>query len=413
MPTVFFSWQSDRGNTDKNFIERALESAIKRISNDLEIAEDSRDPLQLDKDTLCASGSPNIFDTIRKKIDSAAVFVADLTFISKRPRGEPSPNPNVLIEYGYAMKSLSSARIIGVMNSSYGEPSRNTLPFDLASYRFPITYELSENASDQERNTAREKLAAILERAVRDVLGSDEYKASLPKPEPPPPVKYREPQQGRARFWSKGEPVGNASDQLGVLLGLPGVPLEIADGPAIWLRVMPERPISTPLNMSTLWTLIPELSSASFYRSYSTYSKFIRGTDGVGLCNPFDSEPSPSLVYLFTDAEIWLIDTYTLRAMPKILSLEEDKLCETLTLLTRFLAERLKVAPPYRFVVGVEGVKGRSRLGPNCGLRGACATDLIEVVGTRNAGGDAGTALEPFFAKVAEQCGVSRRPFPS
>ncbi len=60
MPTVFFSWQSDRGNTDKNFIERALEAAIKRISSDFEIAEDPRDPLALDKDTQGVPASPNI-----------------------------------------------------------------------------------------------------------------------------------------------------------------------------------------------------------------------------------------------------------------------------------------------------------------------------------------------------------------
>ena len=182
MPTIFFSWQSDRGNTDKNFIEKALATAIKRISAGLEIAEDPRDPLELDKDTQGFSGSPNIFDTIRKKIDTAAVFVADLTFVSRRPKGEPSPNPNVLLEYGYALKSLSSARIIGVMNTIHGKPSRETLPFDLASYRFPITYELAEDASQDNRKAEREKLAAILERAIRDVIASQEYKDSLPKP---------------------------------------------------------------------------------------------------------------------------------------------------------------------------------------------------------------------------------------
>src|SRR5258708_1432270 len=105
---VFFSWQSDRSSREgKNFIERALEIATKRISKDLQIEEDPRDPLKLDKDTLDVPGSPPIFDTIRKKIDRSAVFVADLTFVSKRPSGEPSPNPNVLIEYGYALKSLT------------------------------------------------------------------------------------------------------------------------------------------------------------------------------------------------------------------------------------------------------------------------------------------------------------------
>jgi len=174
MPTVFFSWQSDRGNAEKNFIERALETAIKRIYKDLEIAEDPRDPIELDKDTQGVPGSPNIFDTIRKKIDTTAVFVADLTFVSTRPKGEPSPNPNVLIEYGYALKSLSAARIIGVMNEAHGEPSRETLPFDLASYRFPIAYRLEEGASEEDRKAARERLSTsnIISCPVVTVSGS-------------------------------------------------------------------------------------------------------------------------------------------------------------------------------------------------------------------------------------------------
>src|SRR5271170_2987633 len=120
MPTVFFSWQSDRGGKDRNFIERALEIATLRISQDLEVDEDPRDRVELDRDTQGVPGSPQIFDTIRKKIEAAAAFVADLTFVSTRPNGDPSPNPKVLIEYGYALKALTTNRIIGVMNATFG-----------------------------------------------------------------------------------------------------------------------------------------------------------------------------------------------------------------------------------------------------------------------------------------------------
>lgn len=312
------------GNSDKNFIERALQTATRRISKDLEIAEDPRDPLELDKDTQGISGSPNIFDAIRRKIDDAAVFVADLTFVSNRPRGEPSPNPNVLLEYGYALKSLSSARIVGVMNSTHSKPSRESLPFDLASYRFPITYKLAEGASDDDRRTVREQLAAILEKAILDVLASQENRESLPKPEPPPPVKYREPQQGRARFWRKGEVVGYANNPLHAFQGRPDMPVEIADGPTIWLRIMPERPIARRFDINTLKNLIPPLAFASLYSSYSNSLQF-RGADGVGLCTPLNPEPSPSMVYVFTDAEIWVLDTYPFQALPNVLSLEENE----------------------------------------------------------------------------------------
>jgi len=405
MPTVFFSWQSDRGNTEKNFIERALETAIKRISRDFDIAEDPRDPLALDKDTQGVPGSPNIFDTIRKKIDAAAVFVADLTFVSTRPKGDPSPNPNVLIEYGYALKSLSATRIIGVMNEAYGGPSRESLPFDLASYRYPIAYRLEEGASDEDRKTAREQFVTKFERAIRTVLESDEYKSSLP------PVKYREPLQGRARFWAKGDPVGYVYDPLNTFQGREDVPVKIANGDAIWLRLMPERPIAQRFPIAELKKLIQPLSQTPLYTAYSNTLSF-RGAEGAGLCTPLIEEPSPALVFVFTDAEIWTLDTFRLKRLPNILSLEEKGLSETLNIFARFLDETLKVPPPYRWVVGVEGVKGRSLPGNNYGVRGPCFADLIERRGTFKPGDNAAAALEPFFATVFEQCGATRPSSP-
>lgn len=89
MPTIFFSWQSDAANADKNFIAKALQAAIKQISKDLELDEDPRDPLELDKHTKGVPGSPKTFDTIVAKIERSAVFVADLTFVASRPKGEP------------------------------------------------------------------------------------------------------------------------------------------------------------------------------------------------------------------------------------------------------------------------------------------------------------------------------------
>jgi hypothetical protein len=45
----------------------------------------------------------------------------------------------------------------------------------------------------------------------------------------------------------------------------------------------------------------------------------------------------------------------------------------------------------------------RSLPGTNYGVRGACASDLIEYEGVINATDDSAVALEPFFAQVFEQ----------
>jgi hypothetical protein len=88
--TVFFSWQSDRqSKTCRNFIEDALEKAVKSISNNLVVDE----PIRVDKDTEGVSGTPPIFETIRQKIEAAATVVSDVTFVAKRSNGDPTP-PN-------------------------------------------------------------------------------------------------------------------------------------------------------------------------------------------------------------------------------------------------------------------------------------------------------------------------------
>ena len=89
-------------------------------------------------------GSPDITNTILRKIDECDVFIGDLTFVSKSESGRYFPNPNVLIELGYALKSLSDGRLINVMNTAFGEPEGN-LPFDLAHKRWPLQYALSSD----------------------------------------------------------------------------------------------------------------------------------------------------------------------------------------------------------------------------------------------------------------------------
>ena len=109
----------------------------------------------------------------------ALAFVADLTFTGTRPDGRLTPNPNVLIEYGWVLKTLGYSQVLAVMNAAYGTPTRESLPFDLASLRFPIVYELPEDASESVRRTERDQLARKIETALRTVFESEEFKAKV------------------------------------------------------------------------------------------------------------------------------------------------------------------------------------------------------------------------------------------
>jgi hypothetical protein len=140
MKRVFYSWQADRSKTTgRNLVHRALEEAIKALNSDAAVEDAARDRAFLDSDTQNVPGSPPIVETILNKIDTASIFVADLTFIGTRFDGRPVPNPNVTIEYGYALKALTHARVICIMNTAHGAPTGESLPFDLSHIRHPIT----------------------------------------------------------------------------------------------------------------------------------------------------------------------------------------------------------------------------------------------------------------------------------
>src|SRR5271170_1762047 len=119
---LFFSWQTDTPRlTGRNFLERALEDVLKILHEDATVESAIREEgLELDSDTRGVPGTPPVMEAIYKKIDEAAVVVADLTFVGKRIDGRPTPNPNVLIEYGCALKSLGYQLIICIMNTQYG-----------------------------------------------------------------------------------------------------------------------------------------------------------------------------------------------------------------------------------------------------------------------------------------------------
>ena len=170
--TIFYSWQSDLPNaTNRGFIEKSLENSAKAIRTDDSLKVE---PV-VDRDIQGVPGSPDIGRTILDKIDQAHIFVADISIIN---RGEKrlSPNPNVLIELGYAMKTLGPDKYLLVMNTAYGIPEE--LPFDLRM-KFVITYEMPEEAT--ERAPERKVLVSKLEGALRAIIAKCEATPDVPE----------------------------------------------------------------------------------------------------------------------------------------------------------------------------------------------------------------------------------------
>ncbi|OQW32618.1 MAG: hypothetical protein A4E19_04445 [Nitrospira sp. SG-bin1] len=370
-----------------------------------------RDELVVDSDTQGEAGQPPIAETIFKKIDTAAVFVADVTFTAKRVDGRPTPNPNVLIEYGWALKSLGHSRVISVMNDAYGEPSAETLPFDLAHVRWPTCFTLQENASAEHKSAARRKLVASLKGAIRASLAT----ISPPPAQPIPIFPKAVPKDGPARF-------RNANEELGYGDGHSHRSLKVylRPGPAMWLRIMPFSPPGrkwTPRELKEVaiagntLNLLPLVES----KGYS----FLRAEDGWGA---FDSSgqideqqkrrEASSIVFAFDTGEIWTIDTEVLARNSDWIPFIQKYFNKRLSGYAQFI-KALGVLPPYHWIAGITGVKGRKLVVPQMsgfvnigGEAPVCVSDNIEVEGVYNDGQAPAEVLIPFYAALFEKCGI-------
>jgi hypothetical protein len=413
--TIFFSWQADAPPREGgNLIERALERAIGRIADDLTIEEAVRE-LEVDRDTKGVPGSPPIMDTIFRKIDNAAVFVPDITFVGTRLDGRPIPNPNVLIEYGWALKSVTHFRIVPVMNTAFGKPTRDAMPFDLGSFRNPITYECAATFDEEDRKRARDSLSKKLESAIRDVVRSEEFKDRLPKP--PAPVEFlaRPPVDGPARFKHRDEPIGVYSHVYGH-----GQELRLSRQPAVWFRMMPLVKPNRAWSPSDLQAIATQTGFLPLFADYSSGYSSLHSHEGFCIFSVLDKqhENTNAIVFIFTTGEIWAIDAALLDTMKRegIIPPIEKYVRRAMRAYGTFLATKLGIDPPFKWIVGMEDIKGRSLYVPPPsnrtsflpGPRGKCQLETIEGDGLYSPGESEAEILKPFFTKLYDSCGVSR-----
>jgi hypothetical protein len=168
---IFYSWQSDLPNkTNRGLILEALEAAARRIKKD---SCGDVTPV-IDRDVQGNPGAPDIASSILDKILRTDAFVADVSAICTRGNGA-IPNPNVLVELGFAGGTLGWERIVLVVNESYGPVT--ALPFDLRQ-RLACLYRSAE--SDTERAGPRNQLSAKLESALRQIALRAEAKQLPP-----------------------------------------------------------------------------------------------------------------------------------------------------------------------------------------------------------------------------------------
>lgn len=185
---VFYSWQSDlQGNKTKWLINECIEEAVEKCNIAVEGIE-----ILADRDTKGKTGSPNITQTIFEKIDECDLFIADVSIVnsygiteddytddgaididggtavgrpkdSKKPQFRYSPNPNVLIELGYAVKCLGWEKVLCFFNTDFGKIEQ--LPFDLDHQRvtpYSLDVEVFEGTKKDNRERVKKELRGII-----------------------------------------------------------------------------------------------------------------------------------------------------------------------------------------------------------------------------------------------------------
>lgn len=157
---IFYSWQSDLpGNKTRNFIRECIDEAIE-LAHESETIEAERDEA-----TTGTTGSPNIVTTLFSKIDDCDLFIADLSlcFTEEQKTEKRSPNPNVMLELGYAVKTLGWERVICLCNVDFGDK----YPFDVAHNR--ITNFSLDGKSKKEVKAEIAKIIFINIRELRNI----------------------------------------------------------------------------------------------------------------------------------------------------------------------------------------------------------------------------------------------------
>ena len=352
MATVFYSWQSDCPNkTNRTFIQKAIRQAIAELDEELSLHEAER--LDIDHDTKGLGGSPVIVDAIFKKIDACTIFVADLTFVGKSEK-RLIPNPNVLIEYGWALKSRGNPRVLPIMNAAFGEPNETNLPFDLRNARWPFAYHLKEGADSETRIKELEKLVAYFKMAFLTIIkesgldsGTVELFKSMATVNP-------------ATFLKEDESLG----RFNAPYVSPTGDLKVGHDHLFYLRLFPKYPVEPFENALKASHAVMELRPLDEKPSGGSPGRNKHG----GFFASHDNERIYSITQLMTTKELWGINFYLLdpnfpprpSGSDKMIYMDEIKNAYLFTLRNylQFYLQKLKIKPPFIAKMGLSGIEG-------------------------------------------------------
>jgi hypothetical protein len=334
------------------------------------LERETREALHLDHDRQGVPGSPDLAPTIFRKIDQAAVFVADVTLIAQiddtpTSGGEVRQrkkfiNSNVAIEYGYALHALGDESILMVQNIYYGE--REELPFDLKHKAGPIQYRLQPGATKQEISTELAQLRGVLVTALRPYLSHGRVVRGTSRSFQEIPCT-----NNIASFWSAGEVIARIGSNQPAPLRHPSEDEDVIeyhfDEPrSFYLRVIPTIALNEELPVTTLSDVVRRRDLMILTRA-GIGGMPDRNRFGAVIYEPHGTSPIPrGFTQLFRNGEIWGVSSEFAQhyydelmvPMVNVKNIFERALENYISV----AGEKLGVAAPYQVEMGAVGLKG-------------------------------------------------------
>lgn len=162
---IFYSWQSKYNRNCDSIISKSLEKAIKELN-----AENPEIQYTLERgggDVLGAEHIDNNIDEIIK--NRADLAFVDFTHNGTLPKKNEEtgewqkvkcmPNTNAVYENGKLEAALNVRQVFKVYNTEYGDLNTNLeMPFDLRQEHFPLAFRCSDETTEEERQSVKDKL---------------------------------------------------------------------------------------------------------------------------------------------------------------------------------------------------------------------------------------------------------------
>jgi hypothetical protein len=369
---IFWSWQSDTpGDIGRYLVRDAIKGAIAvlREPHDIEepLEREARESLDIDHDRKNVSGTPDLARTIQEKIAGAAVFVGDVTLvgetlIEKDGGKKKLINPNVAIEYGFALHALSDSRVLIVQNTHFGD--REQLPFDLRHKAGPIQFILRPHSSRDEIARVREQLKRNLLPALRGCLAHAASASAAP---------FQETQStsSRAVFWRPGDVLATAERSMGSMFrneADDSISYTLNEPRVLYLRLIPTASLPQELTIRRLLQIAKAHGSGTIISRTRDIASPSRNARGVAAYRTFGGDRTlMALTQLFQNGEIWSVsremvyNVYQEEALPII------NLANSFSSALRGIADLipdLGLSSPFKIELGAIGLKGLRISGP-------------------------------------------------